>query len=112
VSFEAIHEQPVVVMRLVTVSVFVGLQRFFVATTRELGPSGSFSSKFVGGGFKARVGDPFLDLGLAVEHDRHAVALQDDLEVGEGFAAVGDQVGRALKRDGELGCAGGRAADV
>ena len=40
----------------------------------------------------------FFDVGLPVEDQRDAFALEHELDVGEGRVAVGDEVGRARQR--------------
>ena len=49
----------------------------------------------VGHRFKARVGDPFFDVRLAVQDQRDPFALEHELDVGEGGVAVRDQIGGA-----------------
>ena len=49
----------------------------------------------VGGRFEFGVGDAGFDVGLAVQDERDAFALQHELDVGECRVAVGDQVRRA-----------------
>ena len=76
-----------------------------VVLEREVGGEGGVGSLGEGrfDGFERRVGDrleraggdAFFDGGLAVEDDGDAFALQDELGVGPGGVAVGDEVDRA-----------------
>jgi len=54
----------------------------------------------VGDGVEGGAGDAFADEGGAGELDGDAVAVEDDGEGGEGFAAVGYEVGVACEGDG------------
>jgi hypothetical protein len=51
--------------------------------------------RLVWDGLEARVGDAVFDVGLAVEGDVDVFALQQELDVGEAGAAVGDEARRA-----------------
>ena len=71
----------------------------------EIGTSGSDS--------KVELSDPGAgDVGVADEHDLDPVAAEDHVEVGEGLAAMRDEVGRAGERAGQHRRGDGGRADA
>ena len=62
-------------------------------------------------GFKAAVGDPAFDVGVPVQHQRDAFALQHELHIREFRVPVGHQIGRARQRALQYRGVDGRVAD-